>query len=100
MTNLIPSSQIDSSIFHDMWQYGLVNISGNDIKVSNIVVALLILLIGINLSKKLIKIIMPVISKKLDEDQDLIYTIERLLSLVFLGITVLLALQVVYFLLK
>lgn len=94
MTNLIPSSQIDSSIFHDMWQYGLVNISGNDIKVSNIVVALLILLIGINLSKKLIKIIMPVISKKLDEDQDLVYTIERLLSLVFLGITVLLALQV------
>jgi small-conductance mechanosensitive channel len=77
-----------------MWQYGLVNISGNDIKVSNIVVALLILLIGINLSKKLIKLIMPVISKKIDEDQDLVYTIERLLSLLFLGITVLLALQV------
>jgi len=94
MTNLVPPTQVDSSIFHDMWQYGLVNISGNDIKVSNIVVALLILLIGINLSKKLIKLIMPVISKKLDEDQDLIYTIERLLSLVFLGITVLLALQV------
>lgn len=94
MTNLVPPTQVDSSIFHDMWQYGLVNISGNDIKVSNIVVALLILLIGINLSKKLIKLIMPVISKKLDEDQDLVYTIERLLSLVFLGITVLLALQV------
>ena len=94
MTNLLPPTQVDSSIFHDMWQYGLVNISGNDIKVSNIVVALLILLIGINLSKKLIKLIMPVISKKLDEDQDLVYTIERLLSLVFLGITVLLALQV------
>ncbi len=94
MTNLVPPTQVDSSIFHDMWQYGLVNISGNDIKVSNIVVALLILLIGINLSKKLIKLIMPVISKKIDEDQDLVYTIERLLSLVFLGITVLLALQV------
>lgn len=94
MTNLVPPTQVDSSIFHDMWQYGLVNISGNDIKVSNIVVALLILLIGINLSKKLIKLIMPLISKKLDEDQDLVYTIERLLSLVFLGITVLLALQV------
>jgi len=94
MTNLVPPTQVDSSIFHDMWQYGLVNISGNDIKVSNIVVALLILLIGINLSKKLIKLIMPVISKKLDEDQDLVYTIERLLSLVFLGIIVLLALQV------
>ena len=94
MTNLVPPTQVDSSIFHDMWQYGLVNISGNDIKVSNIVVALLILLIGINLSKKLIKLIMPVISKKIDEDQDLVYTIERLLSLLFLGITVLLALQV------
>lgn len=94
MTNLVPPTQVDSSIFHDMWQYGLVNISGNDIKVSNIVVALLILLIGINLSKKLIKLIMPLISKKLDEDQDLVYTIERLLSLVFLGFTVLLALQV------
>ena len=94
MTNLLPPTQVDSSIFHDMWQYGLVNISGNDIKVSNIVVALLILLIGINLSKKLIKLIMPVISKKIDEDQDLVYTIERLLSLLFLGITVLLALQV------
>ena len=94
MTNLFPPTQVDSSIFHDMWQYGLVNISGNDIKVSNIVVALLILLIGINLSKKLIKLIMPVISKKIDEDQDLVYTIERLLSLLFLGITVLLALQV------
>ncbi|WPX98843.1 Mechanosensitive ion channel family protein C-terminal domain protein [Candidatus Megaera polyxenophila] len=94
MTNLLPPTQVDSSIFHDMWQYGLVNISGNDIKVNNIVVALLILLIGINLSKKLIKLIMPVISKKLDEDQDLVYTIERLLSLVFLGITVLLTLQV------
>jgi small-conductance mechanosensitive channel len=30
----------------------------------------------------------------LDDDQDLVYTIERLLSLVFLGITILLALQV------
>lgn len=94
MTNLFPPTQVDSSIFHNMWQYGLVNISGNDIKVSNIVVSLLILLIGINLSKKLIKLIMPLISKKLDEDQDLVYTIERLLLLVFLGITVLLALQV------
>ncbi|MBU6184091.1 MAG: mechanosensitive ion channel [Rickettsiales bacterium] len=94
MTSLLSASQVDSSIFHEMWQYGLVNISGNDIKVSNIVVALLILLIGINLSKKLIKLIIPVISKKLDDDQDLVYTIERLLSLVFLGITILLALQV------
>ena len=39
MESLIVQSQIDSSIFHNMWQYSLVTISGNDIKVNNIVIS-------------------------------------------------------------
>lgn len=95
MTNSVIPSQIDpSSIVHIIWQYGLVNIAGNDIKVSNIIIALILLILGFRLSKKLIKLIVPIISKKLHGHQDLIYTIERLLSGVFFGITILLSLQV------
>ena len=94
MTSLMIPSQIDPSIFHDMWQYGLVNISGNDIKVSNIIIALILLVTGLKISKKLTRLIVPIISKKLHPDQDLLYNMERLILGTFFGITILLSLQV------
>jgi hypothetical protein len=47
MESLIAPSRIDASIFHDIWQYTLVKISGNDIKVNNIVIAILLLVFGL-----------------------------------------------------
>ncbi len=98
MTSSLISSQItsqfDSSIFQDVWQYGLVNISGNDIKISNIIISLILFFTGLRFSKKLTKFILPIIFKDLHNDQDLIYNAERIILSIFWGITLLLSLQI------
>jgi len=94
MESLIAPSRIDSSIFHDIWQYTLVKIAGNDIKVNNIVIAILLLVFGLQISRKLTKVILQIISRKLHHNQDMLHNIERLILYTFFGITTLITLQI------
>lgn len=93
MDQLIPG-KVNQSMIHDLWNYSLVNISGNEIKISNILVALMMFIICIRFSNKLIKIIIKLLAKKLQNDQDAINTIERLLSYFFGILTVFISLQI------
>ena len=94
MASLPIANSFNSSIFHDVWKYDLINISGNNIKVSNIIIALILLFLGLRFSKKITRFTIKLLSKKLKEDADTIYTIERLISYALFIITIFVALQI------
>lgn len=92
MTN--QPAEINQSLINEIWHYSLVSISGNEIKISNIAVALLLFVIFIHISKKITAIIVKLLSSKLRHDEDSVNTIERLISYCFWAIATLIALQV------
>lgn len=91
--NLTPT-ELTQSMWHSLWNYSLINISGNEIKTSNILIAIIVFIICIKFSNKLIKIITKLLAKNPHNDHDSINTIERLLSYFFVVVTVFISLQV------
>ena len=94
MIDHLTSTELTQSMLHSLWNYSLVNISGNEIKISNILVAVIVFIISIKFSSKLVKMITKLLAKNLHNDHDSINTIERLLSYFFWIVTVFISLQI------
>jgi small-conductance mechanosensitive channel len=89
----LPSS-FSPAVFDDLWKYDVLHISGNAIKVSNIVIAIIVLFIGIKFTKKITQIILKVLSKKFHDDPDTAHTINRLVSYSLLILNIFISLQI------
>ena len=94
MESLIALYETDLSILHNIWHYTILNISGNDIKISNIVIALILFATGIKFSKKISKVTSSLILKKIHHDHSMINNLERIIMSIFFGVTMLLSLQI------
>lgn len=82
------------AIFQTVWKYDIVNISGNQIQVGNVVIATILLVLGIKFSQQATKLIIGLFPAKFSENKDGIHTLERIISYIFIAITSLMALQV------
>lgn len=81
-------------IFHNIWSYNLVSVSGNHIRVSNIVLAIILLLIGIKYSKNFANLIKNYIRDKVKYDKDAINALEKLALYIALCLYVITILEI------
>jgi small-conductance mechanosensitive channel len=85
---------IIGKIFDVIWSYNLVTVSGNHIKVGNIVLAVALFLAGIRLSKRFTLYIKSYIKTKIDTDKDAANALEKLILYVALALYIITILEI------
>ncbi len=81
-------------IFHNIWSYNLVSVSGNHIRVGNIVLAVLLCLIGIKYSKNFTNSLKNYIREKIKSDKDAVNALEKLALYVAVSLYIITILEI------
>ncbi|RYE06017.1 MAG: mechanosensitive ion channel [Rickettsiaceae bacterium] len=68
-----------ADILHNIWIYNLITVSGNHIKVGNVILAIIIFLVGIKYSTKLSVFIKTYVRAKLKTDKDAANALEKII---------------------
>ena len=83
---------IAGKVFHNIWSYDLITVAGNHVRVSNIIFAIFLFLMGIRYSKKFSSAVKYYIRAKLKTDKDAANALEKIIfygALILFIITIL-----------
>lgn len=71
--------ELSTKIFNSVWRYDLIVVSGNHIKVANIICALVLFVIGVKYSTKFTLFLKQYIRTKIDHDKDTVNILEKII---------------------
>jgi len=94
MDDLHSVTELIGKIFHSIWTYDLVTVSGNHIRTSNITLAVILFLIGLRYSKRFRSSITNYVKTKLNSDKDAANALEKLILYVSLCLYVITILEI------
>lgn len=80
MDDLLKLSDMTGNVFHQIWSYCLVTVSGNHIKVSNIILAAILFMLGLRLSTRFSDFVRSYIQKRFDKDKDAANALEKIVK--------------------
>lgn len=66
-------------IFDTIWNYDLVIVAGNNIRISNIILAIALFLLGLKFSKKFSEVIKNYVKNKVNSDKDAANALEKII---------------------
>ena len=94
MNDLHRITDLVGRIFHNIWSYELVTVSGNHIRTSNITLAVILFLMGFRYSKNFRGYITNYVKVKLNTDKDAANALEKLILYVSLCLYVVTILEI------
>lgn len=84
--------ELTGKIFHTIWDYNLVNVAGNNIKISNLVLSITLFLFGLKYSQNFSNLVRNYLKIKIKDDKDAVNALEKIIiyiSLLFFAMTIL-----------
>lgn len=94
MENLHKIVLVTGDVLHNIWSYNIVSVAGNNIRISNIVLAIMLVVIGIKYSKYFANLVKNYIQDKVKSDQDAINTLQKLSIYIILCLYVITILEI------
>lgn len=82
------------ALCHQIWHYTILNVSGNEIRVSNVLLAILLSIIGFRYSKSVLLGIKQYLHNKLGHDKDTANALERVISYLIISIYIVSILEI------
>lgn len=94
MDSLHTILHLTGKIFDVIWSYNLVTVSGNHIKIGNIILAVALFLVGIKYAKSFSVWVKNYVKTKLNSDKDAANALEKIITYVALSIFVITILEI------